>query len=526
MSSTDENYFFICECPKDARSACSREIFYKVRDSKSYCVLHYPDVDKARDFEQAMLRKYYSHDYDFRGVYFPGTVSFYKGEFSGDADFREAVFNGQVLFWENIFREKVDFSGAVFTSYTTFKEARFLGQAEFDKAIFNDTTYFEKAQFSKESSFMETTFRGRTYFTETAFKDKVHFLWTKFETTAYFNLAQFSDIAQFSGTQFESDVKFGGASFNANVYFNGIDFKERAVFMNAAFGAIAKFNGSVFADDVNFSKACFKEDSFGTFINSIFEDRVRFAETTFESRSALNFALATFQKPDRVYFSGVQLHPYWFLYTDPRKFTFTKVDWCNVGSYRAIRKEVEELTAKGADDPYHVLAITCRQLASNAAENDRYAESADLRFLGMELQRRESWHNIRYYPWKWDSWKNVGILHWLYGLASGYGERVGQAAVVLFAILLAFASLYYFWQRDGQWWKSQASTRTVVGQTSESPQLGFRDCLIYSGYVIALQKPEPLPANRRAKTLVFFEMILGPLQAAFLVLAVRRKFMR
>lgn len=43
---------------------------------------------------------------------------------------------------------------------------------------------------------------------------------------------------------------------------------------------------------------------------------------------------------------------------------------------------------------------------------------------------------------------------------------------------------------------------------------------------MALQKPEPLPANRRAKALVLFEIILGPLQAALLALAIRRKFMR
>jgi hypothetical protein len=43
---------------------------------------------------------------------------------------------------------------------------------------------------------------------------------------------------------------------------------------------------------------------------------------------------------------------------------------------------------------------------------------------------------------------------------------------------------------------------------------------------MTLQKPEPSAANKRAKAAVLFETILGPLQAALLALAIRRKFMR
>jgi len=50
--------------------------------------------------------------------------------------------------------------------------------------------------------------------------------------------------------------------------------------------------------------------------------------------------------------------------------------------------------------------------------------------------------------------------------------------------------------------------------------------MVYSVGVILFQKPEPLPANKRAKFLVYLETVLGPLQAALLALAIRRKFMR
>jgi hypothetical protein len=56
--------------------------------------------------------------------------------------------------------------------------------------------------------------------------------------------------------------------------------------------------------------------------------------------------------------------------------------------------------------------------------------------------------------------------------------------------------------------------------------LGFRDALLYSLNVATLQKPDPLPNNRRAKLLVWPETVLGPVQAALLALAIRRRFMR
>ncbi len=43
---------------------------------------------------------------------------------------------------------------------------------------------------------------------------------------------------------------------------------------------------------------------------------------------------------------------------------------------------------------------------------------------------------------------------------------------------------------------------------------------------MTLQKPEPQPETVEAKTLVAVETVLGPLQAALLALAIRRKFMR
>jgi hypothetical protein len=72
----------------------------------------------------------------------------------------------------------------------------------------------------------------------------------------------------------------------------------------------------------------------------------------------------------------------------------------------------------------------------------------------------------------------------------------------------------------------------VVSEVKENQAPGIGKPLsplesgIYSAYVIALQKPQPLPANKPAKAAVLFETIFGPVQAALLALAIRRKFMR
>lgn len=56
--------------------------------------------------------------------------------------------------------------------------------------------------------------------------------------------------------------------------------------------------------------------------------------------------------------------------------------------------------------------------------------------------------------------------------------------------------------------------------------LKLNRALMYSLGVMTLQKPEPRPATTAAQAIVLAETILGPVQAALLALAIRRKFMR
>ncbi len=105
-------------------------------------------------------------------------------------------------------------------------------------------------------------------------------------------------------------------------------------------------------------------------------------------------------------------------------------------------------------------------------------------------------------------------------------ERMLRALVVLLGILFLFALLYH--QVGFVRWEPRlasepdavAAKRDKVGAPLECGR-----ALAYSAGVMMLQKPEPRPATPAAQFFVILETILGPVQAALLALAIRRKFM-
>ena len=71
---------------------------------------------------------------------------------------------------------------------------------------------------------------------------------------------------------------------------------------------------------------------------------------------------------------------------------------------------------------------------------------------------------------------------------------------------------------EGDW---AASRRDEVGAP-----LRLGRGITYSAAVMTFQRPEPKPVTTAAQAIVILETVLGPVQAALLALAVRRKFMR
>lgn len=467
-SSTTHDDSFICECEDWMRSACRGEIFYKEHYGKRYCVLHYPGKEKSEEFEKSLQRKLDDKDFDFRGVWFPDDVSFENFTFNVAADFSGAQFNAIAIFKDAQFSDEANFSGAQFSTDASFNGARFSAIANFGYAQFSADADFKGAQFSAD--------------------------------------AYFSDV-QFKNTDFRNAV------FNANVYF-----QQTWFIGNGSREISANVNNEPISSD---GKVVLKAKTIEvSFDGARFKDSVSFEDNIFADQVLLSFAAAVFEQPERVTFHTVSLRPHWFINVDPRKFNFISVSWGFLDKPDAVRKEINALEDKQVGHLRRLLVITFRQLAVNAEENNRYEEAADFRYMAMDMKRLERWRKV-----------DLFRLSWWYWLLSGYGERVQRAFGALVSIWLLFAIIY--WLGDATWWQPRQTGGTVSESSARDAQpmavampLTIPEALVYSVGVMALQKPEPLPANKRAKAFVIFETILGPLQAALLALAIRRKFMR
>lgn len=312
---------------------------------------------------------------------------------------------------------------------------------------------------------------------------------------------------------FSTKVRFNHAVFNKGVAFSEATFREVADFRKSIFNRVARFGGAKFAGPVDFEDARFH--SFVTFDGATFADQVRFVgnneNTIFGSGSTLTLQFAKFEKPHLVSFHTVRLRPSWFINVDSRKFEFTNVDW----EWRSVRSEITRLR-RDVPNSHRMLAIAYRNLAVNAEENHRYEEASRFRYMAMDARRIEHWRGMDFHK-----------LSWWYWLASGYGERIGRAALVLFFVFFLSALLYT--QVGFARWESRvASEREVatVQKDEVGAPLKFARALTYSAAVMTFQRPEPRPATTAAQTIVLFETVLGPVQAALLALAIRRKFMR
>ncbi len=337
----------------------------------------------------------------------------------------------------------------------------------------------------------------------------------------------FPDAVNFSRFQFDAPVNFNSAKFIAEAYFNSAKFIAVASFRSAKFSAVAYFNSATFIAEASFRFATFSAEADfdsatfsakASFYSATFKDFVRFVGSkerqVFGDESSLSLQSARIEKPDRFSFHTLTLRPHWFINVDARKFEFINVDW-NLRK-NTTQQELSQLKKKRVSSAHRLLSVACRNLAVNAEENHHYEDASRLRFMAMDARGREYWPGFA-----------VWSLGWWYWLASGYGERVWRAFVILLGVWLLFALLYT--QVGFLRWEPRLTNEQEAAQAQRDvtgAPLPFSRTLSYSLAVMALQKPEPRPATYTAHALVLLETILGPLQAALLALAIRRKFMR
>lgn len=358
------------------------------------------------------------------------------------------------------------------------------------------------------------------------FPDDIRFVKTVFNTPAHFSDATFSGTANFFDATFNALANFNDATFNSDAYFFAATFNENAEFSYVKFNESAGFAATHFKKDADFFYATFKGmagflltrfDGLARFRGADFVAQARFGgddgeNIAFTDVSSLDMQFGRVENPEDICFQTLRLRPHWFVNIDSSKFEFTNVDWY----WRSTRKEIASLKHRSISLPHRMLSIGCRHLALNAEENHRYEDASRFRYMSMDAGRLEHWSGF-----------DFTRLSWWYWLASGYGERIVRAGVVLIGILLVCAVLYT--QVGFARWepKSASESDAVVAIPDETgAPLKLSRGLTYSAAVMTLQRPEPQPATTAAQIVVLLETILGPVQAALLALAIRRKFMR
>ena len=504
---------FVCDCEEQTRSACFGEPYYKTYQNKSYCVLHFPGQEKSEDFKTVLERRIHQQLFDFGGFWFPGDMHFanfrFRSEvnfsfatFTGKADFGSAVFTAQSYFRFASFNSKVDFRLAQFNGDADFYSARFSLQSDFANASFGRDANFDETTFN-ETSFAYADFQGRAQFRIARVEGESRFTSMRFGSEATFNSAEFGSLVDFSLSRFKKEVDFSSAAFKTKALLRQMRFDHRVDFSYATFNGDTDFTSTEFASSANFSFA-----AFAGYLSFVGEGDQHLRNKSFD------FRFAKIERPDLVAFNTHSLLPHWFVNIDTRSFHFAHIDWG--WKRKMVSHELKALAQKNLTFPHKMLALTCAQLSQNAEENHRYEEASKFRYLAMDARRLESWSGFA--PWR---------LSWWYWLASGYGERVFQAFLVLLGIWLV-AGLLYTWVGFARWEPritSEGDAASATRDTSGAP-LQFSRALTYSAGVMTLQKPEPRPTTIAAQTVVILETILGPVQAALLALAIRRKFMR
>jgi len=462
------------QCKTEFTSACYGTAIYEHADQR-YCILHLPSEDKEDEFNEAVQSKLERNDFDFAGVYFP--------------------------------RDFADFFGATFSEEADFSGATFSGVAYFIRATFSGTANFMDAAFSEGADFKGATFSGTATFTDAAFSGLVEFPY-----------AIYSEGADFPYATFSGTATFREATFSERATFNGATFSEEADFSGATFSGLADFPEATFSGVASFMEVAFKE-------GALFDNFKAFP------RTALVFREATIEKPERISFHTTFLRPSWFVdVVDAQKFDFSDVEWFRIPDAAetntdqlkplTLENEIENLVVVVEGQPedktswvqgsrtrsLRKLARACRRLMNNAEENRDYPTANEMHYWSMEAQRKEGWSRL-------------GLIATLYWALSGYGERPLRALGVLGALYAVFTMLYIL---------LPASPFSVLSPSDVCQSIGcVGQAATYSLSAVARLIPaEPRLSPGSFQFLVTIEGILGPLQIALFLLAVRRKVMR
>jgi uncharacterized protein YjbI with pentapeptide repeats len=495
----------------------------------SLCAFHDPSLDKDATKIQERLEERIQETANDKtlildGSIFTGGVSFHKMVFSCSVSFSLAEFHGK----------KTNFSAAEFRGVSTnFSLAQFHAElTDFEEAkFFSKATYFYRAQFHGTTTrFTFAEFHSEaTHFIEAAFSARVtNFLGVRFygETT-YFGLSELNGIISFILSEFHSKTTdFSSVRISGTVSFynnlpDSISNKCLLSFRNI----VVNEKGYLIFDGVNLSK---------TELLAADLARVKFLDVKW-NHAARSWAGRWRSRPyDEA------------LWRERRQ-----------KAKLADSRERRQKEANDADLVYLAeLARLSRQLKAYYRQTGEYQLVGHFHYGLMEMQwhqrelehqpqadvshRRRLWLWLKRKSRKWISWEAA------YRYSSGYGESYVRSASVLGLVILVFTGVYWWlgvpapprmevlpWFSIGPF-TAEGLPYISPGDLSGLHQTSFWKhglaALAYSLQTASLGRlvyfKDSFPQSPLAEIAYTFESILGPVQIAFFVVALRNRFRR
>ena len=467
---------------------CNRTLFTSDHVTKT-CLFHQPidSMRKSEQFEKEFNQLVQEKDGNWEGFIFPEDFKINYSSIAFSINCRNAVFQ-DILIVKTVFQESVDFSGIVFE-----------GSLLFDSAT----------KFQKNITFHNARFIGKTMF-RCLFKGSVNF-----------NSTIFSDSAIFSGTQhcnlnIGCDTVFLNSSISGNVVKSyPADITSWEIIKILHEKLILRIN-HYFKSIKNFiiTTVTFTFEKVKTKI---------FPENPYEIRRVFNnevhFQSVEFEKPDRVKFQMVDLSRAHITMTMFRGVSFVDVVWNKYHSRKIIYDEVviNESTDKNfKKNRLPHLAEAYRNLRVTLEDNKDYSTASDFYIGEMEAARTQK-SFLGKYLFSIEAW---------YNYLSKYGTSPLRAIFILSTLILCHSFITWLIIPHGSFVLQQM--RYCIN-SSELMYLINTICgLLHNSLkVITIQKFEPFISYSAGLNLLnTIFRVLGPIQIALIVLALRGKVKR
>jgi hypothetical protein len=476
--------------------ACGLHEVSRVGDDL-YCILHLPP-GPAKDvstFNAALAACINGGRSDFRWVYFPeqNPPSLRGNHFAGVVDLRDATVAGMLDLTESVCDRDVLLGGASIQGVNLSK-VKIGGNLHYDGTIANTFRMFNAVIEGSTDLRFETLAHVEADMTE--FRGRLTVQGPAMASLDL-NRATIRRGLTLRGryNREHGGTKFGHASMQGPLDFRGVDFDVNLSFPEVVFDTTstldlrgARVRGTFTLGDLPVVP---KEVSLD---GARFDDVVRIdgpaggpkpRVIAFERRPTFGRAVSL---------TNVDAQDLLIAGNVVQTIAFWNVDWPRRRGRYVLRDEIIYRRSKSM--PASNLREAYQVLKRKYEDKGDHIRAGDFHYGEMEMKRREYG-----FPRRWLSWE------FAYWMLSGYGVGHIRSLVILIALIIGFGAAYYLT-------KPEAFT-------------GFSEALRYSVGVAALQRPEmPAEFGEPQRWLHVTEAVLGPLQIALFVLALRMRLKR